>query len=149
MSKTPFHTRYNHPPTEGIIFNEPSLTEQSFAYETDINNIVKCQVQSSLPANNNTPVFDKVFSPNAYIDALNIVSDAKSKFESLPSYIRAEFDNNPQKLLDFVSDNKNYYRAVELGLVNKKVEEVQQIIKNPSEVIPAPSKGELSEVSSQ
>lgn len=116
------------------------MTEQSFAYETDINNIVKRGVQSSLPPNNQKPIFGQTFSPNQYSEALNTIASAKSQFEELPSHIRHKFENNPAKLLAFCSDEKNYEEAVKLGLANKKVENSQPGIKNPTEVTTEPAK---------
>lgn len=148
-----FRTLYSHPNSSlfknDFEFTEPSLTEQSFAYETDINNIVKKGVQSSLPANTNTPIFNSTFSPNQYNDALNLIADANSQFESLPSHIRKRFENNPEKLLAFVSDDKNREEAIKLGFVEAPKETIQPVIKNPTEVTTEPAKPVVTEVSSQ
>lgn len=148
-----FRTLYSHPNSSSFKndfeFTEPSLTEQSFAYETDINNIVKRGVQSSLPPNINTPIFNSTFSPNQYNDALNLIADAKSQFESLPSHIRKRFENNPEKLLAFVADDKNREEAISLGFIDKPLETIQPVIKNPTEVTTDPAKPVVTEASSQ
>lgn len=113
-----FYTRFKHGPRVGFHFNKPSMTEQYFQFECDINNIVNDRVQSSLKPSTQQPIFNAEFKPNSYNDALNFIADTKSKFEQLPSSLRAEFDNNPQKLIDFVSDDSNRERAVKLGLIS-------------------------------
>ncbi|WGL31180.1 internal scaffolding protein [Dipodfec virus UOA04_Rod_760] len=146
---TKFNTRYSHKRFEGdgIEFKEASLTEQQFAFETDINNIVKGFVTSTV--NDKKPLFNLEISPDMYNDALNIIADASSQFENLPVSIRTEFDNDPQKLLAFVQDDKNYDRAVELGLIEKKVTpsiKPQPLPSTVTTVAPAPV---VTEVSSQ
>lgn len=133
-----FNTRFSHSPTKGLSFTQPSLTEQSFGYETDINNIVKRAVQTSLPPNTQKPIFGSEFNPDSYNQALNIISDANSKFEQLPSHVRREFKDDPQKLIEFVSDEKNYEKALELGLVNKRPEIVKPVEKPLPEVTVKP-----------
>lgn len=147
-----FNTLYSHPKSKTFEFTQASLTKQSFGYETDINNIVKRGVQSALPPNNNQPIFGSTFKPNQYTEALNVVAKAKSDFEALPSHIRQEFDNNPEKLLKFCSDEKNYDRAVELGLAVKKIDtpiKSEIVNKTPAEVITDPVQPVITEASSQ
>lgn len=52
-----------------------------------------------------------------YHTALNLVRQADAEFLSLPAPLRAEFDNDPGRLVAFLEDEKNRPRAVELGLV--------------------------------
>jgi phage internal scaffolding protein len=56
--------------------------------------------------------------------ALNIVQQAQQAFDSLPAKIRYEFHNDPSQLLKFISDPQNKERAIELGLIEKKQQEV-------------------------
>ena len=41
---------------------------------------------------------------------------AQQSFESLPSELRGRFENDPAKLIDFLSDERNNAEAVKLGL---------------------------------
>ena len=146
-----FHTRYSHPVSSGITFVEPSLTEQSFGYETDINNIVKKAVQSSLPPNTDKPIFGSKFDPTSYNEALNLVTEAKQQFDVLPSNVRNRFENNPVKLLEFLQDESNYDEAVKLGLVNKKPVfdvPIDSVNKNPVQGTPVASGEGVNQVSS-
>ena len=64
MKKNDFRTVFDPPKVLGFHFEKPSMTQQSFAYETDINNIVKGCV-SSLPPNTDLPKFGETFSPTS------------------------------------------------------------------------------------
>ncbi len=114
-----FNTLYNHTKLEGFKSDKPSKTQQSFGFETDINNIVKGMIAPSY--NQKTPLFNQVVAPDAYENALNVIADANSRFEELPSHIRAEFGNDPKKLLAFIDNPDNYEKAVKLGLIEKKI----------------------------
>lgn len=147
MVKVPkFNTRYSYKKVPGLLFDpennekDVSLTEQCFAYECDINNIVKMQVPTSV--NQKTPLFNTVFSPDLYEKSLNVIAEASSKFEELPSELRTRFENDPKKLLEFLSDDKNYDEAVKLGLVKRKLSDDLKPInpsKNPVDVTTKPS----------
>lgn len=106
-------------------FNDKSRTKQSFKKECDINVIVKKAKSTSLPldliTNTKKPVFGDFSSELTYQDSLNKIKEAEAQFNSLPSEVRKEFDNDPAKLLAFVSNEDNLPRAVELGLVAKDV----------------------------
>ena len=133
-----FNTQYKYTRIPGILFDpdtnekDVSLTEQSFAFECDINNIVKLQVPPRL--NTQPPLFSTVFSPNLYEQAINVIAEAQSKFEELPSDLRSKFDNDPKKLLAFLDDESNYDKAVEYGLVAPKVENITTVVQPPQHV---------------
>ena len=54
--------------------------------------------------------------PN-YQDSLIAVQNGKQAFMTLPARIRKRFGNDPQNLLDFLSDDNNYDEAVKLGII--------------------------------
>ena len=146
-----FNTRYAHTrhKSDGITFTQASLTEQSFAYECDINNIMMKDVRSSLPASNQMPIFDSKFDPTEYNEALNLITSARQQFEALPSHIRARFENSPIKLLEFVNNPDNYDEGVKLGIFEKKPIKIDTpIVKNPIEGTPVASGNGVNQVSS-
>lgn len=125
-----FFTRYdNLPPKTGIEFNEPSMTEQHFKDECDINNIVKrYQETGVLPQGNREPLFgDFSAFPSDLMESQRYFDEAQARFMQLDSGLRKEFDNNPAKLLAFLQDERNYDKAVELGLIARKSEVTQQV----------------------
>ena len=48
---------------------------------------------------------------------MNAVREASEGFMELPAKLRAQFDNDPQLFLEFVADDANRDKAVELGLI--------------------------------
>lgn len=116
---TKFQTKYKHERPLSITFTKPSLTEQQFAFDADINNIVKGFTQPQAVVN--TPIFGQKFDLDMYQNAINIVADAKSEFYKLPSNIRREFDDDPAKLVKFMdsTDEADIKKGVKLGLYTK------------------------------
>jgi len=105
----------------GLLCEDPSRTSQQFKDECDINHIVELFTRSPEELFNqqrSTPQYgDFTTFPNDYHAAMNQVKAADAAFLQLPASLRAQFDNDPQKLLDFVGDDRNLAKAVELGIV--------------------------------
>lgn len=100
----------------------PSLTKQEFTAECDINNIMRRFAASgydpsTLPLTSKSPRYGDFTSfPDSYHSALNYVKDTERNFLSLDADLRARFDNDPQKFLDFVLNPDNVEELYELGL---------------------------------
>lgn len=137
-----FYTRFKRPPNPSIEFKESSLVQPDFAFECDINNLVRTvtdkdgrqhtvttSVCSNLPPSYEKPQFGDftMCTPEKLLEAKNLVAHAQSQFEMLPSEIRDRFSNNPEKLISFLSDDGNYDEALKLGLVNKRPEKVEDV----------------------
>jgi len=104
----------------GLDCKDPSKAIQSAKEECDLNVIVKKYLRTGeLPNARQSAYIDLSGLPN-YQEALNTVIAAEEAFYSLPAEVRREFDNDPTKLVSFVADNKNYAKAVELGLIPRK-----------------------------
>lgn len=133
-----FNTKYKYDKVSGFHFNKPSLTDQSQAYDSDINNIVKASGVVQTQANE--PIFGSEFNPNIYNDALNVVANAKSEFEKLPAYVRREFDNDIQKFVSFVdsvpTDESKAKKAVNLGIYKP---EILDTFKNVAQTMEQPT----------
>ena len=116
-----FYTKFNPPPQVGLEFTEPSMTEQHFKDECDINNIVSTyQATGVLPQGNREPLFgDFADFPSDLMSAQHYFDEAQARFMQLDAQLRKEFDNNPAKLLAFLQDEKNRDKAVELGLIER------------------------------
>lgn len=93
-------------------------TQQSMAAECDINNIMRQYEQTGLIAHVNqyegeygdfTDVVD-------YQTACNVVMMANEMFSTLPSAVRARFQNDPSAFLAFVDNPDNKEEMVKLGL---------------------------------
>lgn len=131
-----FYTRYSRPPAIIEDTSMPSQTEQQFGPDCDINRLFKTYTDkngkqhvystgasSVLTPNLNEPIYGDFtqFTPEGLMNSLNIVAKARSMFLELPSEIRDRFSNDPNKLVKFLSDEKNYDEAAKLGLVKSKV----------------------------
>lgn len=117
--------RYDSSTYKGLDFSDsPSLTKQEYKEECDIvKQIKKLAVygdSSGLIQNNDTARYIDCSNIPDFITAQNTVIKATEMFNSLSSEVRKEFDNDPAELLKFVSDDKNYEKAVKLGLVEPK-----------------------------
>lgn len=104
--------------------DEPTMTQQQFKDECDINNIMrKYQTTGEI-----THIAKKIgmygdFSeiPD-YHQMHQTVIEAEAAFMGLPAELRLRFKNDPGQLIDFLKDENNYEEGVKLGLLNKKPE---------------------------
>lgn len=132
--RTPY--RFRGDPTEvGTINEEPSMTNQAEAHDTNINLIMKRYgATGQLPRVQNAEAQYGDFSGvSDYKTALDSVIHAKEQFQALPATVRARFGNDPANLLAFVGDEANRTEAEKLGLLQPKEEprvsfDTQQII---------------------
>lgn len=130
----------------------PSLTEQQFAEDCDVNVILKriLRVPTVLQAfqrgelDSTTGTYGDFSSMPSYQEALQQVIDANAKFNELPAEIRLKFNNDPQRLIDYLGDKNNLEESYKIGLrIKPKVEpnyskelademrELHKTIKNP------------------
>jgi phage internal scaffolding protein len=138
--KSPFlRTPYNYDTIaasneSGLHCEDATLTQQHFKDETDINNILRqFNITGLLPENKLSPRYGDFTGISDYQSALNAVIAAESEFDALPAQIRARFNNNPEELIQFLENDKNYDEAVKLGLVEKPEASVQAPLESPSE----------------
>lgn len=131
MKKAPFiRTAFNYDTDavsveSGLCCDDDSLAQQNFAEECDINTIVRrFGLTGQLPENLRPPQYGDFDQITDYQSALNAVRLAGERFMEMPAELRAEFQNDPQRLMDFLADDKNRDRAVTLGLVPQRVVDV-------------------------
>ena len=122
-----FFTLYDqNPPKDGIVFDAPSLTDQTFKDECDIHHIVDNFGQTGIidSAGARDPATlqygDTTLLPD-YETACNLVANVTSEFGELPSKVRAEFNNDPRFLLEALGSTEPSVvaRLEELGLKQK------------------------------
>ncbi len=112
---------------KGIVFDEPSLTDQSQYKDTDINNIVRrYQVTGLLDSPGSVPFEtlqygDATLLPD-YQTALDLVNNVQSEFSTLPSEVREKFEHDPMKLLEALQDPTKKEMLQDIGLLSKPVE---------------------------
>lgn len=115
-------------------------TQQHFRDECDVNRIVKRFSETGVITHLNKREGTYGFaSSQSFQESAFIVAEAKSQFESLPSGIRAHFENDPGKFLECVNDPEREAELIELGLIEPELEAVEeQPPEAPSEPPPAP-----------
>jgi len=102
----------------GLRCEDATLTQQQFAEECDINNIMqKFGMTGLLPQAPLTASYGDFSGVNDYHTALNAIIAAEEQFDALPAQLRSRFDNDPAKLIDFMENPDNRSEAEELGLV--------------------------------
>lgn len=105
----------------GLRCEDPSLTQQQFAEECDINTIVDRFMKSGvLPSPVNMPAYQDYDGIFDYQSAMNTIREADLAFMSLDARVRARFNNSPQAFLEFFADPANAEEGVRLGLVIPK-----------------------------
>lgn len=111
-------------PSEGIIFTEPSMTDQSQFQESDINYIVKKYADGrtgittlDLGADSGVLQYGDTLLPGDYETALDLINAVNEEFYELPSQIRAEFNHNPKELINALADPRQKSRLQSLGLL--------------------------------
>lgn len=98
--------------------DRPSRTKQSHKDECDINRIIRKYDSQGILTHLNT--MEAQYGDVTGVDfqsAMDLVIRAQGMFDALPSAIRNEFGNDPARFLDFMDDEANLPRMVELGLV--------------------------------
>ena len=102
----------------GLKCEDPSLTQQQFKEESDINTIVaRFGITGIMPENFGMPSSsDFTETVSDYHTALNMVRQADEDFMLLPANVRERFRNDPQNLMDFVENPANLAEARELKL---------------------------------
>lgn len=100
---------------------EVSLTDQSMKEDADINVILKrFGITGELPQNYRPPIEADFVDVFDYQSARNALIEADRRFMEMPAELRARFDNDPQKVVDFLLEPKNLDEAIRLGLAPPK-----------------------------
>ena len=128
---------YDRAVSDGFLSTDPSLTQQQFRDEADINYIVRAYDTTGVypsinPVDNSrVPMFgDFTGVPESAQEAYNFILDAKANFDHLPLEIRKRFNYDPGEFLAFVEDPRNADELVRLGLAVKVQEDTVKEDKN-------------------
>ena len=131
MERLKFKTRFDtHAPrTYAFQTTGESITQQQFKAECDVNNILAKYKRTGMLSHiqKHQGNFGDFSSIEDYQSSLGKLMQAQQSFESLPSELRAKFENDPAQLISFLSDEKNNAEAVKLGLkIERKAPETIQ-----------------------
>lgn len=135
-----FRTNYDERViSNGIEFTEPSRTKQSELEACDINNIMARYATTGVLTHlaSGQPLYGDFSEVEDYQTSLNKVMSAEERFNSLPSDIRKKFDYNPQKMVEFILDEKNREECYNLGFFDRPpVEVVETPAPAPAPAVP-------------
>ena len=129
--------------TRVATFNEePTMAQQQFKDDCDINHIIKKYQQTGqithMARKNGVYADVSKISGKTYLEALNTVLNANEAFDALPSEIRERFQNDPAELLKFMQDPKNYDEGVKIGIFEPKKSAGEPQTTNPQTTNPNP-----------
>lgn len=123
MSKPPFvRSPYNYDVNKasdesGLLCEDESLTVQAEAEDADINTIVKrFGLTGMMPQNVRMPMSGDFAEATDYHTSLNRLIAADQAFMEFPAHIRARFDHDPAKMIEFCENPANLEEARKLGL---------------------------------
>lgn len=128
--------------TTGLVTTQPSLTQQQFKDETDINNIAKqFGLTGKLPTPTYLPTFGDFSEVTDFQSALHAIQRAEASFMAMPATVRERFRNDSQKFLEFTSDSRNAAEIRALGLFKDAPSPPgpAPVIINPTPLTPSPS----------
>lgn len=147
-----FRTPYSkavRAPSHGILFTEPSQTDQSSLEETTIDYYLRRYAATGIdPAAGRLEAaqFGDFSSIDDFRSAQTKVAAVKSGFESLTAQERAQFDNNFSNYVEFILNPENAKAAEEMGFLHAPIvvgmkhdKENQQTEANTAEVVPPSS----------
>lgn len=100
----------------------PSLTQQQFTDDVDVNKIVSRATSQGVPilGHEKKPLFGDFTQLPDLRSALLIAKEGQEAFMSLDAEVRKKFDNDPAKMFEWLNNPQNREEAVKLGLVNPK-----------------------------
>lgn len=138
-----------HIVSTGFTSDKPSVTQQQFKDEADINYIIKMYDASGVypgqtGASPREPMYgDFTNLPENAQEAYNQIIEARNNFNQLPLEIRQRFNYDPSAFLDFVQDPANMKELVRLGLATETIaeENTQNTDINAQETEASPEKG--------
>lgn len=130
-----FSTQYNHHQVPGLTCEEPSMTQQQYLLEADINDIIARYQNGNVTPQTGSrePIFGD-FSDEAIGDfhqAMQTIAGLNELMMQLPAKVRSRFQNNPAAVLDFVRDPANIAEARELGLIDAPPEPARVVDTEP------------------
>lgn len=101
----------------GITFEEPSMCQQQFKAECDINTIINhYRLTGVLPEVQDTPMYGDFSSVGDFMSAQEVYLNAQEQFNNLSADLRKRFSNDPSEFLAFVSDEANLEESYRLGI---------------------------------
>lgn len=101
-----------------LLCPEPTMAQQHFQEECDINTIVdRFKIGIPLPENVRAPMWGDFTGLTDFRQALDAVAAAEDSFMQMPAKVRSRFGNDPAEFVDFCSNPLNRDEMRALGLI--------------------------------
>jgi len=96
---------------------DPSLAQQSFKDEVDINVLLeRFKVTGQMPSGVRLPEYGDFTGLTDFQSAMSVLLQAQNEFMKLPADVRARFGNSPQAFMEFCNDKANLPELRKMGL---------------------------------
>lgn len=122
-----------------IKFESYTRTKTEFKDECNVNNIIKQYARNGVQFQIPRPEDYGYHTGLDFRESVEIVMEAQTMFDHLPSEVRTRFQNNPSAFLDFVQNPDNLEELETMGLMTPKPEGADTGPQGPSEDPPEPS----------
>ena len=102
-----------------------SMTQQHFAEESEINNILRSHDRNGIidHINKGKEIYGDFSNITDFSDALEQINEAKKEFITIPSSIREKFQNDAGQFFKFASNPDNLSELQKMGLANPQQSE--------------------------
>lgn len=113
---TDVRTRFSPPTRVQLKCEDPSLTQQDFTEECDINNVIlRFAGTGELPPRHNgrEPEFIDVSEFGDLHETLSRARAGREAFDALPAEVRASVGNDPERLLQALDEHARFRASTE------------------------------------
>ena len=119
---TPYHNQKTVKPFETV---GESMTQEQFAEESEINNIIRSHDRNGVieHINRGNAIYADFSGITDFSDALEQIKEAQTEFQNVPWEIREKFQNDAGQFFKFASNPDNIQELREMGLANPKQSE--------------------------
>jgi phage internal scaffolding protein len=109
-------------------FKKPSMTEQAHKDDCDIRKIMAKAQATGMVSHTNAMAakYGDLSSAPDFQDAQNIIAEANSQFETIPSKVREEFNNDPMEWLEFIHNEDNREEMIKMGFSDDHLPPLEQ-----------------------
>ena len=121
--------RYQEHKSEPQNTTGESLTQQQFKEECDVNHILAKYRKTNMIThlNKHQGQYGDFATAEDYQETLHRVMQAQDSFQQIPADVRARFNNDPARLIDFLSKPENNDEAIKLGLRQKPLPKTETL----------------------
>ena len=144
--KNEFFTPYGKQPPRCFFDTKgESMTQEQFAEESEINNILRSHDRNGVieHINRGNAIYGDFSNITDFSDALDQIKEAQSEFQGIPWQIREKFQNDAGQFFKFASNPDNLDELREMGLAKPyQSEAMPSDTAIPQPVEPQNSEGE-------